>query len=154
MGQIEDRLTELGVELRKGMPTAGNYVPAKVVGNFAYTAGVIGSANGGVAYPGALGGEVSVEEGQLSARAAAISGLSVLAEATGDLDRIEQIVRLTGYVRATPDFTNHPQVVDGASNFLGEVFGDRAKHVRSAVGVASLPFNGSVELELIVALKD
>jgi enamine deaminase RidA (YjgF/YER057c/UK114 family) len=132
----------------------GSYVPILQVGSLLYTSGVLPIQDGKIAQTGALGSlNVSLANGQKAARLAILNALSLVShKLDGRLDQVIQIVKLTGYVNSLPTFSEHPQVINGASDLLTEYFGERGRHVRSAVGVNSLPCNASVELELIVAI--
>ncbi|WP_226779771.1 RidA family protein [Oceaniglobus trochenteri] len=153
MGQIENRLAELGVNLPDAPAPAANYVPYVVDGNTVYVSGQISQdANGLIT--GKLGDGVSIEEGAAAARTSAISLLSqVKAACGGDLDRLVRVVKLTAFVNSTPDFTDQPKVVNGCSDFLVEVLGDAGRHARSAVSAASLPLGVAVEIEGIFQIK-
>jgi enamine deaminase RidA (YjgF/YER057c/UK114 family) len=153
MGQVEDRLAAAGVELPPAMPTAGAYVPVRVDGDTAYTAGMLGVIGGKLAYPGCVGADLDLDAGKASARAACISILGALMHELGDLDRVVQVCKVTGFIRATGDFMPLPGVLDGASELMIEAFGDAGKHARSAIGVAAMPFVGSVEVEAIVKIR-
>jgi enamine deaminase RidA (YjgF/YER057c/UK114 family) len=133
----------------------GSYVATTQVGNLIYTSGVLPMRDGKVAYTGALGvWDTTVEMGQEAAKLSILNAISLIRHALGgDLSRINRIVKLTGFVSSAPGFYDQPAVINGASNFLLEHFGEAGRHVRSAVGVASLPANASVEIELIVELK-
>ncbi|MBI2910624.1 MAG: RidA family protein [Chloroflexi bacterium] len=146
----EERLRQLQIELPPPATPLARYVPAVLTGNLLFISGQLPLRDGTLLARGRLGGEVSVEEGAQAARAAAINALAVARSALGSLDRIARIVRLVGHVAATPEFTDHPRVVDGASELLAEVFGERGKHARVALGAVSLPLGAPVELELIV----
>lgn len=155
--QPEERIIELGLEIppASGL-TAGLYTPVVIAGDFAFTSGSIAVDPGPprrLAYPGALGAELSIEQGQASARGAMIVTLANLRAALGDLNRVLRFVKLTGFVRATPDFTELPKVVDGASQLIVDIFGDDRRSARSAIGVAALPGGASVEIETIVHIR-
>lgn len=153
MPDITARLAELGVTLPGPMPTAGAYRPVVVDGTTAYTSGMLGVADGALAHPGCVGADLDLDAGKASARAACISVLGALHHALGSLDQVERVLRLTGYIRAAADFLPLPSVLDGASELLLDVFGDAGQHARSAIGVAALPFGGSVEVELVVKVR-
>ncbi len=154
MGQIEQRLAELGIELPPPFAPAGSYVPVVVAGGLAFVAGHGPTANGTVVHRGKVPSEVPVEEAYQAARLSALNSLSALHAELGSLDRVEQLVKMLGMVNADPDFTEHPKVVNGASDLLVEVFGeDRGRHARSAVGMGSLPFGIAVEIELIARVS-
>ena len=130
-----------------------NYVPWVQVGNLLYTSGILPMRDGQLAYTGQLTDEASITKGHDAAHLACLNALSVVKAALGSLTRVERVVKLTGFVSSNPAFTDQPLVLNGASDLLVEVFGDAGRHARSAVGVAALPKNASVELELIVQIK-
>lgn len=154
MGQIEERCEELGIKLPEALPAGGVYEPVLVDGDHAHVSGILGVQDMQLAYPGRLGDDLSVEDGKASARQACLQGLGTLGSFLGTLDRVEQVVKVTGYVRATPDFAQVPGVMDGASELLVEIFGDAGRSARSSVGVAALPFGASVEVEMAVRLSE
>lgn len=149
-GKIDARLKELGIELPNAPMPAANYVPFVVAGSMLFVAGQITAVNGEIKYKGKLGKDLAVEDGYQAAR---ICGLNLIAQAKaacgGDLDRIKRVVKLGGFVNATPEFTDHPKVVNGASDLMAEVFGDAGKHARFAVGASSLPLGIAVEVDAI-----
>lgn len=150
MGRVETRLSELGVKLPAPSAPAANYVPFVISGRHVYISGQVTAGASGLEYRGKLGDSFTVEQGQAAARLCALNILSQLNLACeGDLDRVTRCIRICGYVNATPDFTEHPAVINGASDFIVEVFGERGRHARAAVGVASLPFDVAVEIEAI-----
>jgi enamine deaminase RidA (YjgF/YER057c/UK114 family) len=154
MGQIEKRLTELGIALPVPAKPVANYVGWVKTGNLVYTAGQVSLKDGKIEYQGKVGKEYSVEDAQKAARLCAINIIAQLKEAcNGDLDRVRRIVKLVGFVNAVPDFTDHPKVVNGASDVMVEVFGEKGKHARSAVGSGSLPVNVAVEVEAIAEVE-
>jgi enamine deaminase RidA (YjgF/YER057c/UK114 family) len=147
-GRIDAHLKQKGIELPNASAPAANYVPFVRVGNLVYVSGQVSQWNGERKFLGKLGAEFGVPEGQQAARLCALNLVAhARVAAGGDLDRIVRVVRLTGYVNSTPDFVNQPQVVNGASDAMVEVFGDAGRHARSAVGVASLPGGVAVEIE-------
>lgn len=151
---IEQRLKEIGLELPPPGSPAANYVPFVVVGNIAYMAGQVAREAGKMKYVGKVGKELTIEQGAAAARLCATNLLAQLKAACGgDLDRVERCVRLTGYVNSPPDFLEHPKVVNGASDLMCEVFGERGQHARTAVGVAALPLDSAVEVEAIFQLR-
>lgn len=155
MGDWEARLSEVGVELRDPLPAGGLYTPVVVDGEVVYTSGVVAVEGPPLrlAYGGRLGDDLSLEDGQASARGAMVSTLSNLRGALGSLDRVRRFVKVTGFVRVTPEFTDMPKVVDGASELLVEIFGQDLAPARSAVGVVSLPGGASVEIETVALLE-
>lgn len=153
MGRVEDRLAELSVTLAEPAAPAGAYVPALVDGNHVLTSGQLPLVDGKLPLAGHVGAEVDAEQAKDLARTCAINALSAIRAAIGDLDRIEQVVKVTGFVASAPDFTGQPGVINGASEFLGEVFGEAGTHARSAVGVAVLPLGSPVEVEVTVRVR-
>jgi enamine deaminase RidA (YjgF/YER057c/UK114 family) len=152
-GRIEARLTELGVTLPAASPPAANYVPFVALGDMLHVSGQISNGPGGL-ITGRLGEGMTVEDGAAAARACAISLLAqVRAACGGDLDRLVRVIKLVGFVNSTPGFTDHPKVVNGASDLLVEVLGDAGRHARSAVGVAALPLGVAVEVEGIFQIR-
>jgi len=151
---IEERLTELGVTLPPPGAPGGNYVPFVVVGELAFMAGQVAREAGKMKYTGKVGKDLSVDEGAAAARLCAVNLLAQLKAACGgDLDRVERCVRLGGFVNSPPDFFEHPKVVNGASDLMVEVFGERGQHARTAVGVSALPMDSAVEIEAVFLLK-
>lgn len=151
---IEKRLSELGITLPPPGSPAGNYVPFVIVGNLVFMAGQVAREAGKMKYTGKVGAALSVEQGQQAARLCAVNLLAQLKVACGgDLDRVERCVRLGGFVNSGPDFFDHPKVVNGASDLMVEVFGERGQHARTAVGVAALPMDSAAEVEGIFQLK-
>ncbi|HML42879.1 RidA family protein [Hyphomicrobium zavarzinii] len=151
-GTIEARLAELGLTLPAAPNPVANYVPFAISGNLLFISGQISKAADGTVVTGALGRDVSVEIGQQAARHCALNILAQAKSALGSLDRIGQVLKLTGFVNATADFADHPKVVNGASDLMVEVLGDKGRHTRAAVGVSSLPLNCAVEVDAIIAI--
>jgi enamine deaminase RidA (YjgF/YER057c/UK114 family) len=149
-----DRLAALGLTLPEVVPPLAAYVPATRTGNLVYTAGQLPVADGKVLATGKVGAEVSADEAKWLARTSALNALAAAASAAGGLNGIRRVVKMTGFVASAPDFTGQPQVVNGASELMLEVFGEAGKHARSAVGVAALPLDAPVEIELIVEVGD
>jgi enamine deaminase RidA (YjgF/YER057c/UK114 family) len=151
----EDRVRELGLDLTKNPNPMANYVPAVRSGNLLFVSGHVPPAAADGSRPtGKLGAEIDIDRGYQVAREVAVALLSTLKAELGSLDRVRRVVKLLGMVNATPDFNQHPRVVNGASDLLVEVFGERGKHARSAIGVGSLPANVPVEIEMIVEVED
>ncbi|MBI1384418.1 MAG: RidA family protein [Rhizobiales bacterium] len=150
---IAQRLAAKGIELPVGPRPVANYVPAILSGNLLFVSGQVPFVDGKIAVAGQLGAGVTVAEGQRAAEICAINILAQAKAALGDLERIEQALRLTGFVASVPDFTDQPAVVNGASNLLAEILGERGRHTRSAVGVVSLPLGAAVEIDAIFAVK-
>jgi enamine deaminase RidA (YjgF/YER057c/UK114 family) len=150
MGKVETRLIELGIEIPDAPKPVAAYIPAKRVGNLVFTAGQLPMVNGELISTGLLGQDVEIEEANKAARICALNALAAIKGVIGDLDQIKQIVRVVGYVASVSTFTQQPAIVNGASELLVEIFGEAGKHARSAVGMAVLPLNASVEIELTV----
>ena len=147
-GKIDARLAELGITLPAPAAPVASYVPYVEAGNLVIISGQITMETGEIRYPGKLGAEVSLEDGYQAARLCAVNLLAQLKVACdGDLDRVQRVMRLGGFVACTADFSDHPKVINGASDLMAEVFGDAGKHARAAVGAPSLPLNVSVEVE-------
>jgi len=144
-----ERLRELGYELPEVPTPAGSYLPAVRSGGFVFTAGQLPFENGTLRTPGKVGDTVSDEEAAEAARLCALNALAAASE-SGGLDSIRRVVKVTGFVASAPGFNAQPQVLNGASDFIGEVFGEAGLHARSAVGVAELPLDSPVEVEIIV----
>ena len=151
---ISAKLKELGIELPPAAAPAANYDPFMRTGNLILTAGQLPLANGHLISTGLLGRDLDATAGQAAARQCAINILAQLQAATGDLDKISRLVKITVFVASTPDFTTQHLVANGASDLLATVLGDKGKHARSAVGVASLPLNAPVEIEAIVEVAE
>lgn len=150
----EQRLADLGLELPPVPRPAGSYVPATRTGNLIFTAGQVPLEDGELRLTGKVGGAVSVEEAQHAARLCILNALAAAASEAGGLANIRRIVKVTGYVASAPGFNGQPQVLNGASDLLGEVFGEEAgQHARTAVGVAELPLDAPVEIELVVEVS-
>ncbi len=147
---IEQKLAELGLELPKVATPAGAYVPAVITGNLVFTAGQIPLVDGVLMATGKVGNEISPEFAKEIAQRCALNALAAIKSVLGDLSRVKRVVKVVGFVASTPEFTGQPGVLNGASELLGKVFGDAGLHARSAVGVASLPLDAPVEVELIV----
>ncbi len=147
-GRIEAHLAELNIELPQAPPPGANYVPYVVSGPLVFVAGQVTVWNGEIRFVGKLGRDVTLEEGQQAAR---LCGLNLIAQAKaaceGDLDRVVRCVKLTGFVNSMPDFTDQPQVMNGASDLMTEVFGESGRHARAAIGVNTLPLGVAVEVE-------
>lgn len=145
----EERLKELGLTLPAPRPSAGNYVSCVRTGNLIFTSG-----QGTNEYRGRLGEDVSVEVGYNAARQCMLNLLTVLKQELGELRKVKRVVKVLGFVNSSADFTDQPKVMNGASDLLVQVFGERGKHGRSAVGMAQLPLNNAVEVEIVVEVED
>lgn len=150
---VADRLRALGIELPAPAAAVANYIPVRISGNLAIVSGQLPMAAGAVRYKGKLGAGVSVEDGQAAARLCAINLLAQLHAACGGLDRIAACLRLGGFVACTPEFTDHPKVINGASDLMVGVLGDAGRHARAAVGVPSLPLDAAVEVDGMFELR-
>jgi enamine deaminase RidA (YjgF/YER057c/UK114 family) len=151
----DDRIRGLGIELPKMPAPAANYIPAKRTGSLVYISGQVPTVDGKDQFVGKLGREFSVEDGQKAARICAINVIAQLKAALGgDLGRVVSCVRIGGFVNATPEFGDHPKVINGASDLVVEIFGDAGRHARAAVGCVSLPRNVAVEVDAIFEVAD
>lgn len=150
---IENRLRELGITLPAPPKPVGSYIPAVRTANLVFLSGILPFQEGKLAWEGKLGHELTVEQGKQAARLALINALAVIQQALGSLDRVKRIVRLGGHVASAPGFNQQPMVLNGASDLLVEIFGERGIHARLALGAIELPLNASVELELIVEVE-
>jgi enamine deaminase RidA (YjgF/YER057c/UK114 family) len=148
----EQTLASLGIALPTPPAPAGSYVPVVITGSLAFVAGQIPVETGQVKFKGKVGKDVSIETGQQAARLCTINALAQLKAALGSLDRIKRVVKVTGFVNCEPSFADQPKVVNGASDLLVQVFGEKGKHARAAVGVGSLPLESAVEVEFIVEI--
>lgn len=150
---VNERLAELGVTIAAPAAPAGSYVPAVRSGNLVFTSGQLPFVGGSLAATGKVGAEISVEQGQDLARDCVINALAAIA-AVAPLDKVVRVVKVNGFVASAPGFTGQSSVVNGASDFLAQVFGDAGKHARAAVGMAELPLGSPIEVELIVEVAD
>ena len=147
-GSVEKRLVSLGINLPTPAAPVANYVPFVRSGNMLVVSGQLCfGADGNLVAKGQLGGGVSMDDGQKAARACAVNLLAHLKSALGDLDKVTRVVRLGGFINSAPGFTDGPKVMNGASDLMVEVFGEKGRHARSTVGVAALPANAAVEVE-------
>lgn len=149
---IDDVLASLGVTLPQPPAAAGSYVPVVVSGRLAFVSGQIPVEGGSVKFKGKVGRDLSVEQGQQAARLCTVNALAQLRSELGSLDRVSRIVKVTGFVNCEPTFAEHPKVVNGASDLLVRVFGEKGRHARAAVGMSSLPLDSAVEVELVAEL--
>jgi enamine deaminase RidA (YjgF/YER057c/UK114 family) len=149
-GRIDTRLKELSITLPKAAPPVASYVPFVISGNLVFISGQVTMGPQGLEYIGQLGKEFTVEQGQAAARLCALNIIAQLREAcAGNLDRVKRCVKVSGFVNAVQGFAQHPEVINGASDTLVQVFGDAGRHARAAVGAGSLPRNVAVEVEAI-----
>lgn len=153
-GAVEARLAELGLSLPEVVPPVAAYVPAVRTGPYVYTSGQVPMVGGTLPVTGKVGAEVSPERAAELARTCALNALAAVKSVAGDLDRVARVVKVTGFVASAPGFTGQSQVVNGASELLGAVFGENGQHARSAVGVAVLPLDAPVEVEVQVELVE
>lgn len=150
---IEKRLDDLEIVLPKVAAPVAAYVPAVKADKIVYTAGQISLVEGDLKYKGRLGEDLSVEDGYKAAGICALNALAAVKSVADSLDNVERILRITGYVNSSPDFTDQPKVVNGASELVQKIFGEAGRHARSAVGVNTLPLGACVEVEIIALLK-
>lgn len=151
---VEERLSELGIELGEPTPPTANYVRAVSKGDLVFLSGHGPDKPDGGLVTGKLGSDLSLEEGQEAARLTGISLLASLKDEIGDLNRVQRIVKVTGMVNAEPDFTEHSEVVNGFSDLMVEVFDEKGRHARAAVGMGSLPSNIPIEIEMVVEVEE
>ena len=154
MSKIEDRLNELGYPLPQLAAPAGSYLPAVKSGDLVFTSGQLPFHDGELANPGRLGDNVTVEQAQESARYSVLNALAAAKSVIGDLDKIERVVKVNGFVTSTDDFKQQPEVINGASDFLADIFGEAGQHARSALGTNALPKGTCVEIEFIFRVRD
>jgi len=147
---IEDRLRELSIELPTPPSPAGSYIPVVTTGNLAFVSGQIPMKEGKVIFEGKVPEQQSLESARDAAKICIINGLAQLKANLRSLDKITKFVRISGFVNSNPEFTEQPKIINAASDLLVEIFGDMAKHSRIAVGVASLPLNSTVEIDMVV----
>ncbi len=152
--QIETKLKEMGIELPPAVTPVANYVPAVRTGNLIFLSGHGPLKEDGSLITGKVGSDLTTEQGYEAARRIAIGLLGSLKASIGDLDNVKRVVKLLGLVNCTSGFKDQPKVINGASDFFVEVFGDKGKHARSAVGTNALPMNIAVEIEMIVEVED
>jgi enamine deaminase RidA (YjgF/YER057c/UK114 family) len=150
---IEEKITALGFSLPPTPKPVAAYVPAIAAGDLVFSSGQLPLSNGQLAAKGKVGRDVTKEQAYAAARICALNALSAIKSVIGDLDRIQQIVKVIGFVASAEGFTEQPSVINGASEFFKEIFGTQGAHARSAVGVAELPLGAAVELEMIVRIK-
>ncbi|HET6814935.1 MAG TPA: RidA family protein [Actinomycetota bacterium] len=146
----EERLQELGVSLPAPAVPVAAYVPCVRTGSLVYVSGQVPVLDGKPSHLGHLGDNVDLEDGRAAARTCAVNVLAALKAELGELSRVRRVVKVTGFVASTPDFTDHPKVINAASELLGDAFGDAGRHARAAIGVAALPLGAPVEVEAIV----
>ena len=150
---IEEKINQLGFTLPAAPKPLASYIPAVKSGNLVFTAGQLPIKDGSLVFKGKLGKDLNEEDGKKAAQLCALNCLSVIKNEIESLDNIDRIIKLTVFVSSSKGFINHPQVANGASDLIKDIFGENGKHVRSAVGVAELPLNAPVEIEMIVRTK-
>lgn len=149
MSKLDDRLNELGLVIPEGSKPVAAYIPAVVSGNLVYTSGQLPMVEGVLPVTGKVGAEVTAEDAKALSRNCVLNGLAAARSAIGSLDRVTRVVKVVGFVASDPSFTGQPGVINGASELLGEIFGEAGQHARSAVGVAVLPLDAPVEIEFV-----
>ncbi|MDA8097645.1 MAG: RidA family protein [Clostridia bacterium] len=149
----ETRIKELGLTIPDPPAPVASYLPGLQAGQFIFTSGQLPFENGRLAFVGRLGGDYTTQEGSEAARLCALNALGVVRSLAGSLDRVKQVVKITVFVNSLAGFTEQPQVANGASELLQEIFGEAGRHARSAVGVNALPLGAAVELEMVVMVK-
>lgn len=152
--KIEEKIKKMGIEIPEAPKPVASYVPFRRAGNLIYISGQDCRVNGKLKYEGKVGKDVTEQEAYEAARITAINLLAILKSAIGDLDKVVKIVNLHGYVNSADGFVRQPMVINGASDFLLEVFSEKGKHSRCALSANELPFNTPVEIEMIVEVKD
>ena len=154
MATVEERLFELGLAVPEVVPPVAAYTPAVRTGSYVYTSGQLPMQSGALVATGKVGAEVSPEQAKELAAVCALNAIAAVKSVVGDLEKVVRIVKVVGFVASAPDFTGQPGVVNGASELLGAAFGDAGVHARSAVGVAVLPLDAPVEVELVAEVAD
>ena len=150
---IEEKIKELGFEIPQPPKPLAAYIPAFQIGDMVYTSGQVPIQNGELKYAGKIGEDLTVEQGQKAAEICVLNGLSAIKSLVNDLEKIEQIIKLTVFINSAKGFTDQPKVANGASELLVQIFGEAGKHARSAVGVNELPIDASIEIEMIVKVR-
>jgi enamine deaminase RidA (YjgF/YER057c/UK114 family) len=146
---IEDKLKQLGIKLPEAPNPIGSYIPVLRIGNLIFLSGILPLILGRLTRQGKVGKDVSLDEAREDARVVTVNALSVLKAHIGDLGKVNRCIKITGYVASDPDFTDQPKVLNAASDLLFEIFGEKGRHVRSAIGVNVLPLNSPLEIEFI-----
>lgn len=154
MSSVEDQLEKLGLKLPEVPKPVAEYIPAKKVGNLVFCSGQGPIRGGKAAYIGKVGVERTLEEGYEAAKICALNCLAAIKSLVGSLDKIKEVIEVRGFVNSAPDFEKQPEVINGASELLVEIFGEKGKHARCALGTSSLPRNITVELEMIVKIRE
>lgn len=153
MSKIEAKIKELGLEVPEAPKPVAAYVPGVRSGDYIYTSGQIPLVKGELKFTGKVGAEKTIEEGYEAAKVCALNCLGVIKSLVGDLDKVEQVVKVVGFVNSASGFNMQPKVINGASELLGVIFGEKGAHARSAVGVNELPLDATCEVEVIVKVK-
>jgi enamine deaminase RidA (YjgF/YER057c/UK114 family) len=151
--EAEAKLRALGLSLPEPPRPIGSYLLARQTGDLLFLSGTTCYVDGGLLYTGRLGKELSVEQGQAAARQAMLNLLAVIKSTLGDLDRVAQVIKLNGYVNSAPDFDRQPEVINGASDLLAQIYGESGRHARTSIGVSDLPGHIPVEIELAVQIR-
>ena len=151
---IEKRLKELGIIIPNAPKPAGSYLPVVLSGKLAFVSGQIPIKDGQVIYQGKVGTAQSIDDAQEAAKLCIINGLAQIESYCGTLDNLEKIIKISGFVNSTKDFTEHPKVINAASDLLMKIFGEKGRHSRIAVGVTSLPLNATVEIDMVVEISN
>ena len=154
MKSVEEKLKELGLQLSEAPKPVAAYIPAKRIGDLVFISGQLPFRNGQLMYLGKVGAERTQQEAYQAAELCMLNALAIAKSLVGSLEKIEEIVQVRGFVNCTPDFANQPEVINGASELLVKLLGEKGRHARAAVGVSSLPRNATVEIEMIVRVKD
>ncbi|WP_432140320.1 RidA family protein [Streptomyces sp. bgisy084] len=154
MSAVEDKIAALGLKLPQVVPPLAAYQPAVRSGAYVYTSGQLPMVDGALPATGKVGAEVSAEQAKELAATCALNALAAVKSVIGDLDKLQRVVKVVGFVASAPDFTGQPGVLNGASELLGEILGDKGVHARSAVGVAVLPLDAPVEVEIQVEIAE
>ena len=151
---IEKRLKDLGINIPNAPKPAGSYVPIVLTGKLAFVSGQIPIKDGQVVYQGKVGDTQSIDDAQEAAKLCVINGLAQIEAYCGTLDNLEKIIKISGFVNSTKDFTEHPKVINAASDLLMKIFGEKGRHSRIAIGVSSLPLNATVEIDMVVEIAN
>lgn len=154
MSTVEERLAELGLTVPEVVPPVAAYVPAVRDGSYIYTSGQLPMVDGKLPATGKVGAEVNADDAKELAATCALNAIAAIKAELGDLEKVARVVKVVGFVASDPSFTGQPGVINGASELLGKAFGDKGVHARSAVGVAALPLDAPVEVEVIVAVTE
>ena len=152
MSAVEDRLSELGLTVPEVVPPVAAYVPVVREGDLVFTSGQLPMVHGALAASGKVGAEIDADTAKALAETCALNAIAAIKSEVGDLDRVSRVVKVVGFVASDPSFTGQPGVINGASELLAKAFGDKGTHARSAVGVAVLPLDAPVEVEVIVSV--